>query len=116
MSFALVLGIDPLAVPGIDAVPFRASLDKELARFGEHGIDAAMTLLVFDGSEESVIVAALVERPWDVVVVGGGLRKTPELLPLFETIVNLVRLHAPDAAIAFNVGLDDMVESAQRRL
>ncbi|MCJ1676789.1 hypothetical protein MTF65_05385 [Streptomyces sp. APSN-46.1] len=116
MTSALVLGIDPEAVPTLDAGAFRASLDQELARFGEHGIDAAMALIVFDGSAESVITAALTERPWDVVVVGGGIRKTPELLPLFEQIVNLVRRHAPDAAIAFNATLDDIVESARRRL
>lgn len=85
-------------------------------RFGEHGIDAAMALVVFDDSAESVLVAALTERPWDVVVVGGGIRKTEQLLPLLEEIMNLIRIHAPHAAIAFNTNGGDSVEAAQRRL
>ena len=35
--------IDPHLVPGMDGDAIRAALDKELARFGEHGIDASMT-------------------------------------------------------------------------
>lgn len=85
-------------------------------RFGEHGIDAAMALVVFDDSAESVLVAALTERQWDVVVVGGGIRKTEQLLPLLEEIMNLIRVHAPQAAIAFNTNGGDSVEAAQRRL
>ncbi|MFJ8159819.1 hypothetical protein ACIRBY_02690 [Streptomyces sp. NPDC096136] len=116
MATALVIGYDPTAIPGVDATALRASLDAELARFGEHGIDAAMALVVFDGSAESILVAPLTERPWDVVVVGGGIRKTEQLLPLFEQIVNLVRLHAPQAAVAFNTGGGDSVEAARRWL
>ncbi|MFF0030443.1 hypothetical protein ACFYS7_20015 [Streptomyces avermitilis] len=116
MSSVLVVGYDPQSIPGIDAQALRASLDQELARFGEHGIDAAMTLVAFDGSAESTVVAALAERPWDVVVVGAGIRKTEQLLPLFEQLVNLIRRHAPQAAIAFNTNGGDSVEAAKRRL
>ncbi|WP_282793634.1 hypothetical protein [Streptomyces sp. CC224B] len=116
MASALVVGYDPQAIPGVDGEALRAALDAELGRFDEHGIDAAMTLLVFDGSVESTLVASLTERPWDVVVVGAGIRKTEQLLPLFEQIVNLVRRHAPQAAIAFNSGGGDSVEAARRWL
>ncbi|MFF1685180.1 MULTISPECIES: hypothetical protein [unclassified Streptomyces] len=116
MPSALVVGYDPEAIPGVDKGSLRKALDEELDRFGEHGIDAAMALVVFGDSAESVLVAALTERPWDVVVVGGGIRKTEQLLPLFEEIVNLIRRHAPQAAIAFNTSGGDSVEAAQRRL
>lgn len=116
MPSALVVGYDPQAIPGIDGEALRASLDAELARFGEHGIDAAMTLVVFDESAESTLVASLTEHPWDVVVVGGGIRKTEQLLPLFEQIVNLIHRHAPQAALAFNTSGGDSVEAAQRWL
>ncbi|MGC4746782.1 hypothetical protein ACLQ28_14115 [Micromonospora sp. DT201] len=43
----------------------------------------------------------------DVVVVGGGIRKTEQLLPLFEQVVNRIRRHAPRAAIAFNTSGGD---------
>ncbi|GAP45845.1 hypothetical protein [Streptomyces azureus] len=116
MPSVLVVGYDPQAIPGVDAEAHRAALDAELARFGEHGIDAAMTLIVFDASAESTLVASLTKQPWDVVVVGGGIRKTEQLLPLFEQIVNLIRSRAPQSAIAFNTSGGDSVEAAQRWL
>jgi hypothetical protein len=116
MSSVLVIGYDPQAVPGIDGAALRTALDTELARFAEHGIDAAMTLGVFVASAESLLVTALSARPWDVVVIGGGIRKAEPLLPLFELVVNLVRRHAPGAAIAFNSSGGDSVEAAQRWL
>ncbi|MFD7608656.1 hypothetical protein ACFXMT_29520 [Streptomyces mirabilis] len=116
MPCVLVLGIDPRAVPGMDGDSIRAALDQELTRFGEHAIDASMTLIGLDESAESTIVAALSEHDWDVVVIGGGIRKPEPLLPLFEKVVNLVRRHAPQAAIAFNTSGGDSVEAAKRWL
>ncbi|MCT9094055.1 hypothetical protein N4G70_35150 [Streptomyces sp. ASQP_92] len=116
MSSALVVGYDPHAIPGVDGDALRAALDAELARFGEHGIDAAMTLVAFDESAESTLITSLARHPWDVVVVGGGIRKAEPLLPLFEQVVNLIRRHAPQAAIAFNTSGGDSVEAAQRWL
>ncbi|MFB0619586.1 hypothetical protein [Streptomyces sp. AGS-58] len=116
MPRVLILGIDPRAVPGMDGDALRAALDQELARFGEHAIDASMTLIELDESAEPAIVAALSEHDWDVVVIGGGIRKPEPLLPLFEQVVNLVRRHASKAAIAFNTSGGDSVESAKRWL
>ncbi|MFD8993326.1 hypothetical protein [Streptomyces abikoensis] len=116
MTSVLVVGYDPQAIPGVDGEALRAALDRELARFGEHGIDAAMALVVFGESVESALGASLAERPWDVVVVGAGIRKTEQLLPLFEQVVNLIRCHAPQAAIAFNTSGGDSVEAARRWL
>ncbi|MEV6682449.1 hypothetical protein AB0N09_37155 [Streptomyces erythrochromogenes] len=116
MTSVLVIGYDPQGIPGIDAQALRTELDKDLARFAEQGIDAAMTTVVFGGAVESTLVTSLTERHWDVVVVGAGIRKAEQLLPLFEQIVNLIRRHAPGAAIAFNAGVGDSLEAAQRRL
>ncbi|MEU1017717.1 hypothetical protein ABZ383_08120 [Streptomyces sp. NPDC005900] len=116
MPSALILGFDPHAVPGMDGDAMRAVLDKELARFGEHGVEVSMALIAPDGSAEATVVAALAERDWDVVVIGGGIRKPEPLLTFFEQVVNLVRQHAPGAAIAFNAGIDDSVEAAMRWL
>ncbi|NSC19943.1 hypothetical protein FM076_01440 [Streptomyces albus subsp. chlorinus] len=116
MSSVLVIGYDPQAIPGVDARALTAAFDAELARFGEHGIDAASALVVSGESAESVLVPSLTERPWRVVVIGGGIRKEESLLPLFEQIVNLVRRHAPQAAIAFNTSITDTFAAAQRWL
>ncbi|MFI6350740.1 hypothetical protein [Streptomyces sp. NPDC050560] len=116
MASVLVIGYDPQGIPGVDGDALRAGLDAELARFGEYGIEAGMSLVQFDESAAPTLAAALAERPWDVVVVGGGLRKTEQLLPLFEEALNLVRKHAPQAAIAFNTSGGDSVEAARRHL
>jgi hypothetical protein len=50
------------------------------------------------------------------VVVGGGLRKDDELVEFFEVVVNLVRRHAPQAAIAFNSTPVDCADAAARWL
>jgi hypothetical protein len=117
MASVLVLGIDPHVIPDLrHADELRATVDRELVRFGEQGIEASMTLVALDDSTESEIVAALTERAWDVVVVGGGIRKPAPLLTFFEQVVNLIRRHAPQAAIAFNTSGGDSVEAAQRVL
>ncbi|WP_030236444.1 hypothetical protein [Streptomyces sp. NRRL S-350] len=116
MATVLILGFDPHTIPGMDGDGLRAVLDAELARFAEHGIDAAMTLVAPDDTAEPAIVAALAGRGWDVVVIGGGIRKPEPALPFFELVVNLVRRHAPQAAIAFNTSGADSVEAAQRWL
>lgn len=116
MTTALVLGVDPHTLPQLDGDFVSAALDAEMARFAEHGIEASMALLALDASAEGKIVAALAERDWDVVVIGGGIRKPEVLLTFFEQVVNLVRQHAPRAAIAFNSEVGDSVEAAKRWL
>ncbi|MEE1784914.1 hypothetical protein PUR71_18655 [Streptomyces sp. SP17BM10] len=116
MTNVLVIGIDPHTVPGMDGDTLRAALDAELVRFADHGIDAAMTLVALDATAGPAIAAALDERAWDVVVIGGGIRKPEPLLTFFEHVVNLVRRHAPGAALAFNSSGGDSVEAARRWL
>ncbi|MFC5908640.1 hypothetical protein [Streptacidiphilus monticola] len=116
MSSVLILGIDPLTIPGMDGAAVRAALEQELTRFGDHAIEASMALIALDESAETTMVTALSEREWDVVVIGGGIRKPEPLLELFEQVVNLVRRHAPKAAIAFNSSGGDSVEAAKRWL
>ncbi|WP_413254498.1 hypothetical protein [Streptomyces europaeiscabiei] len=59
---------------------------------------------------------ALTVRPWDVVAVGDGIREAEPLLPLFEQLVNLIRLHSPQVAIVFDTSIADSFETAGRRL
>ncbi|HET6259650.1 MAG TPA: hypothetical protein VFE39_13455 [Pseudonocardia sp.] len=116
MPSVLVLGFGPQLVPGADGDGVLAVLDRELARFGEHDIDASVTLIAPDRTAETTVVAASAAQPWDVVVVGGGIRKPEPVLTLFEKLVNLIRQHAPQAAILFNTSPADTVEAALRWL
>jgi hypothetical protein len=116
MPSVLIIGIDPLAVPVLDGAALRAALEQELARFAEHAVEASMLLIALDESADPAMISALSGREWDVVVIGGGIRKPDPLLPLFEQTVNLVRRYAPQAAIAFNTAGGDSVEAAARWL
>jgi hypothetical protein len=115
----LVIGLDPYRVPGPwDPTPVGDAIAAGMARFAEVGVGAESCLVGLDGSDdiEAVVTAALGRRRWEVVVVGGGIRKSEDQLDLFERLVNLVHRHAPDAAIAFNSTPGDVADAAARWL
>ncbi len=112
----LVVGLDPVRIPGWDPEPVVAAIARGQARFGDHGIEADLCLVALDENPEAAIVAALARKDYACVVIGGGIRKHEPLLKLFEKVVNLVRQHAPDAAIAFNSGPEDSADAALRWL
>ena len=110
----LVIGLDPYRVPGPwDPQPIADRIEVGRSRFVEHGVGAVFCLVGLDGSDdvEAVVTAALCAQPWECVVIGGGVRNQ---LELFERVVNLVRRHAPTAAIAFNSTPADTFEAAAR--
>lgn len=112
----LVVGLDPVRIPGWDPGPLVAAIERGQARFGELGIEADTCLVAPDDNPEAAIVSALTAHDYACVVVGGGIRKHEPLLGLFETVVNLARRHAPGAAIAFNSTPDDTADAALRWL
>jgi hypothetical protein len=115
----LVIGLDPYRVPGPwDPAPVATAIEESVRRFAEEGIDAHNCLIGLDGSDdiEAVVTAALRERPWDCVLVGGGIRKDEDQLELFELVINLTHRHAPTAAIAFNRTVTDIVDAVARQL
>jgi hypothetical protein len=115
----LVIGLDPYRVPGPwDPEPVANALEAGMAALAGHGMDAHACLVGLDGSDDITarITGALTTRPWDCVVVGGGIRKPEELLELFESVVNLARRHAPQAEIAFNSTPHDIFDAVSRRL
>jgi hypothetical protein len=112
----LVIGLDPYRVPGPwDPKPVAHAIEVGIARFAEHGLGVKTCLFGLDGSDdvEAVVAAALRARPWECVVIGGGVRHEDQL-ELFERVLNLVRRNAPDAAIAFNSTAADTFDAAAR--
>ncbi|MET0133359.1 MAG: hypothetical protein ABW215_07170 [Kibdelosporangium sp.] len=112
----LVIGLDPVRIPGWDPAPVQAAIARGQARFGEHGIEADLCLVAPDENPAETIAEALARQDYACVVIGGGIRGHEPLLELFETVVNLVRQHAPGAAIAFNSTPDDTADAALRWL
>lgn len=113
----LVIGLDPHRVPGPwDPRPVAEAIEAGLTEFTDHGVGAQSCLFGLDGSDDPQerVTAALTSRPWECVIVGGGLRTADDQLDLFERIINLVRRHAPGAAIAFNSTPSNTYEAAAR--
>jgi hypothetical protein len=113
----LVIGLDPFRVPGPwDPQPVADAIEVGLARFAEHNVAVETCLVGLDGSDDvpAVIRAAVAARPWECVVVGGGVRRAEDPPDLFEQVINLIRRHAPDAAIAFNNTPSDTYDAAAR--
>ena len=111
----LLIGLDPHAVPGVDANLVDMAIAIGQQRFDAAGIIADHCLVKPDAADAE-IVAALQRKPYPCVVIGGGIRKAEEMLELFERVINLVRQHAPQAAIAFNTNPTNSCDAAQRWL
>lgn len=112
----LVIGLDPYRVPGPwDPAPVAAAIDAGRATFAARGAGVEFCLIGLDGSDDvdAVVTAAVCARPWECVVVGGGVRSEAHLL---ERVVGIVRRHAPHAAIAFNATPAGTFEAAARWL
>ncbi len=112
-----MIGLNPYRVPGPwDPEPVADAIEAGMRAFAAHDVPAESCLVGLDGQDdpEERVVAALQAHAWDCVVVGGGIRTAEEQLRLFESIINLVRVHAPHAAIAFNAAPSDTYEAAAR--
>ena len=115
----LVIGLDPYRVPGPwNPKPVADAIEIGMAALADRGFQAEACLVGLDGSDdvEARVTVALQGRSWDCVVVGGGIREPEEELELFESIINLICRHAPQAAIAFNHTPHDLADAAARGL
>ena len=113
----LVIGLDPYRVPGPwNPKPVADVIEIGMRALADGGFHAEACLVGLDGSDdvEARVSVALQARSWDCVVVGGGIRQPEEQLELFESIINLIRRHAPQAAIAFNHTPHDLADAATR--
>jgi hypothetical protein len=100
----------------MDAELIETGLRHGQARFESIGIDADLCLVALDEHAEPAIVAQLQRESYACVIVGGGIRKPAPLLEFFETVINLIRRHAPNAAIGFNTNGADSADAAIRCL
>ncbi|MFJ8966825.1 hypothetical protein ACIRG5_46265 [Lentzea sp. NPDC102401] len=110
MPNILAIGFDPHTIPGFDPAPVAAGIKQGSKAFAELGLTEDLFLIDFeelDGRAQAKLVEKLESRQYDAVLIGGGIRKGSGLLELFQTVVNLVHWHQPDAAIAFNESPSD---------
>ena len=115
MTPVLLIGLDPRKIPGFDAAPVELAIAMGNKRFVEAGIDVDTCLVAIDAAARDTIAQALQAKPYGVVVIGGGIRKPDEVVELFEDVIDLIRRHAPQAAIAFNTNPVTSLDAVRRR-
>ena len=124
MARVLIVGQDPDTVdfsdpaipPGMDAGKIRDGLALARKSLADQGHEVAEVLTDPGETAAATVEAALRGAAFDVVVIGAGIRLPPSRLMLFETVINAVHRHAPDAAIAFNTNPADSAAAAARWL
>jgi hypothetical protein len=111
----LLLGLDPHAVPGVDAALVDTAIAIGNKQFADAGIPVDHCLFGPDAGDAQ-IVAGITAADYACVVIGGGLRKPDDQVALLERAIQLIRQHAPRAAIAFNTNPTTSLEAARRWL
>ena len=115
----LVIGLDPYRVLGPwDPKPVADAIQIGMTALADGGFHPEACLVGLDGNDDipARLAVVLRTRPWDCVIVGGGIRDPEAPLELFESVINLICRHAPQAAIAFNHTPYDLAEAAARSL
>ncbi len=107
---------DPALPPGFDASKIHAGIAVGMQQMADRGWTAELCLVPPDASAGERVTRQLATKPYDCVVIGGGIRIPPKSLLLFENLVNAVHRAAPQAAIAFNTTPQDTAGAAARWL
>jgi len=116
MAPVLLIGLDPRKIPGFDPAQVELAIAIGHKRFADAGIEVDTCLVEISADARAIIAAALQAKPYGVVVVGGGIRKPDDVVDLLEDVIELIRRHAPQAAIAFNTNPTTSLDAAQRRM
>jgi hypothetical protein len=124
MKRVLLLGYDPDTLdfsepglpPGMTAEKVHAGIAVAMKQFASRGWEANVLMIRPDETAGPTVERQLASASYDCVVIGGGVRLPPRLLPIFEVVINAVRRAAPHAAIAFNTRPDDSADAAARWL
>ena len=115
----LAIGLDPAfadlsAFPTLTVELVRAYVDQQIERVRQSGFEVDSCLVDRGESAVEMVETALRAKRYDCVLLGVGLREPPDLLRLFEKILDIVHRLAPDSRIAFNTSPADSAEAVRR--
>jgi hypothetical protein len=120
----LIIGLEPslidftlpayAAFPGMTADKVRSALQADATRLSAFGYDIDSCLTDFGATAEQVVREKLSKTSFDCIVIGAGVRMVAENTPLFEKLINVVHVHAPQARLCFNTGPSDNAEAIGR--
>lgn len=121
---ALIIGIDPhyldfsskefSAFPNIDANMIRAGLNGSAQKLMEAGYEAEICWIDLGETAQSAVKIKLLEKQFDVVMIGAGIRVPESNVDLFENLINTVISNSPSSKIAFNKNPQDTLAAVQR--
>lgn len=120
MTAVLYLGLEPHLVdfsgfPDLSAEKLATQLREQVAQLRDASFDVDFVGVDRGETAADVTAAALAAKPYDVVLIGAGLRTAPPLLTLFETLINVVHERAPQARLCFNTSPRDSEAAIRRR-
>ena len=115
----LLIGLKPEVVdfnkwPHLSIEKLNTAFKEIIDQLENLGYDAELCLTDLGETALKVVQAKLEETNYAVVVIGAGVRTDPDLLELFEAVINQIHESSPKSKIAFNSNPDDTVEAVQR--
>ncbi len=106
--------VDYAKWPELTAEKLEAGFKDVVTDLTREGYRAVWCLTDQGKTAAAQVEEALIKEHPDVVVVGAGVRIDPDLLLLFEMLINLIHEHAPQAKIVFNHMIHDTVDAVRR--
>ncbi|MFK7966807.1 MAG: hypothetical protein AB8C46_22835 [Burkholderiaceae bacterium] len=106
--------VDYSKYPGLTAEKLEGALRADEKKLNDLGYDASIGFIYSGETATDQLADTLKSDAFDVVLIGAGVRKDDDHFLVFETLVNTVHKHAPQARIAFNTGPTDSDAAVQR--
>jgi hypothetical protein len=116
----LSIGLHPGAVdysrhPGLDEATLTARIKAGETALRDAGIDFVSCQVPADPDEaEATLRACATGHPFDVAMIGAGVRMAPEHTVLFERLVNVLTELSPGIRFSFNTSPQDTINALRR--
>lgn len=120
----LVIGLGPnVKLPSSTLLPANlspstvgAAVKASMQKIKDAGFDLTATTVSPGDTDDdlSTLEKLLTEKEWTGIVVGFGIRGTPEFTEMFETAVQMCWRLRPGVKVGFNSRPDDLYEAVVR--
>ncbi|MBB6429770.1 hypothetical protein [Algisphaera agarilytica] len=115
----LLVGLASSAVdydkwPDLSVEKLEAAFEQVASEAASAGFDARWCLTDTSETAPQQLKQDLLDYSPDIVLIGAGVRTDPDLLLLFERMINVISHVCPASKIAFNSSPFDTIEAIQR--
>ncbi|MGW5688376.1 hypothetical protein [Nonomuraea sp. NPDC003754] len=120
MTKILLIGLHPGAIdfgrhPGLDEATLAARIEQGFAAVRTAGFEAEPCLVDADpDAAEKTVRDRLAEASFDLTMIGGGVRMTPEHTLLLERLINVLVSAAPGIRFCFNTSPESTLDAVRR--